>query len=112
MNTQSTKTKIRKGDTVRVLRGKDRGKKGKVLAVLIKEARVVVEGLNMMKKHVKARRANEKGQRVSVAAPLRMANVQIVCPQCKKGTRVAMNTQDGKGVRVCKHCQSPLTSAA
>lgn len=106
-----TKMKIRTGDTVRVLRGKDRGKKAKVLATLPADQKVLVEGVNMMKKHVKARKSNEKGQRVSVAAPLRVANVQLVCPQCKKGTRVKMSTQDGKATRMCKKCQSIITNA-
>ena len=104
----SKKLKIKKGDTVRILRGKDRGKKGKVVAVVPLEERLVVEGLNMVKRHVKARRSNEKGQRVEVAAPVRIANVQLICPQCKKGTRVGITRADGKAVRVCKQCKANI----
>lgn len=102
------KVKIRKHDTVRVLRGKDRGKSGKVLAVLPVARRVMVEGVNMVYKHVRAKGPQQKGQRVSVAAPLPVANVQLVCPQCKKGTRVKISREGGVRVRSCVHCQSPI----
>ncbi len=102
--------KIRKNDTVRVLRGKDRGKSGKVLAVLPSVGRVMVEGINIVYKHVKARGPQQKGQRVSVAAPLPVANVQLVCPQCKKGTRVKISREGGDRVRVCKQCGAPISN--
>lgn len=105
----ATKLKIKKGDTVRVLRGKDRGKSGKVLAAFPQTGKLMVEGINMVKKHVRARRAGEKGQRVTVAAPVTVANVQVVCPQCKKGTRVGIRREGDSLVRVCKHCNSPLS---
>lgn len=104
----ATLPKIKRNDTVRVLRGKDAGKRGKVLAVLPQEERVVVEGLNMVKKHVKARRGGQKGQRVSIAAPLRIANVQLICTQCKKGTRVGITRENGVRQRVCKHCKATI----
>ena len=100
--------KIKINDTVRVLRGKDAGKKGKVLAVLPFEETAVVEGLNMVKKHVKAKSGGQKGQRVSIAAPLRLANIQLVCTQCKKGTRVGITRENGVRARVCKHCNSVI----
>lgn len=101
---QSTKHKLRikTGDTVRVLRGRDRGKQAKVLAALPKEGRLLVEGINMVFRHVRPRRAGEKGQRVQVAAAMNVANVQLVCPHCKKGTRV------GRRLRVCKQCQTVI----
>ncbi|HLC48782.1 MAG TPA: 50S ribosomal protein L24 [Candidatus Andersenbacteria bacterium] len=98
--------KIKQGDTVRILRGKDAGKKGKVMAVLPKLETLVVEGLNMVKKHVKAKSGGQKGQRVSIAAPLRVANVQLVCTQCKKGTRVGISRENGVRSRMCKHCKA------
>lgn len=107
--TQLPKIRVRRGDTVRVLLGKDRGKRGKVLAVLPRMQRVIVEGINMRFKHVRARRAGERGQRVQVAAPLTISNVQVVCPACKKGTRVGMQREaDGTAVRVCKKCGAAL----
>lgn len=103
---QNTKLRIKTGDTVRVLRGKDRGKQAKILAALPAEGRVLVEGVNMVFRHVRPRRAGEKGQRVQVAAPVPVGNVQLVCPQCKKGTRVGLRREAGKRLRVCKNCES------
>lgn len=107
-NKQSIRSKprIRKGDTVSVLLGKDRGKKGAVMAVLpqAEKSRVIVEGINMVMKHVRPKRSGEKGQRVSVAAPMDISNVQLICPACKKKTRVALETANGKKSRKCKKC--------
>lgn len=76
------------------------------MVVLPKEARVLVEGVNMVFRHVRPKRAGEKGQRVQVAAPVNVANVQLVCPQCKKATRVGLRREDGKRLRMCKQCGS------
>ncbi|MEX1112194.1 MAG: 50S ribosomal protein L24 [Candidatus Andersenbacteria bacterium] len=94
--------KIKQGDTVRILTGKDRGKKGKVMAVLPLRDRVVVEGINMVKKHVRARKAGAKGQRVSVAAPIHVSNVQLIDPQTKKGTRIRITRENNKRQRVAR----------
>jgi len=102
--------RIRRGDTVRVLLGKDRGKKAEVLAVFPRQGRVMVEGVNMVQKHVRARRAGEKGQRVSVSAPLPISNVQLVCPSCKKGTRVGIKREGDGRERFCKKCESVIES--
>jgi large subunit ribosomal protein L24 len=112
MNTLSapTRLKVRRGDTVVLLRGRDRGKQGKIMATLPREGRLIVEGLNMVKKHVKPRRSNEKGQRVSIAAPIQVGNVQVVCPQCNKATRVAIRRgANGERERACKHCSSVMS---
>ncbi len=109
--TQQVKMTIRRGDTVRILRGKDRGKKARVLATLPQVGRILVEGVNMVKKHVRPKRAGEKGQRVVVAAPLNIASVQLVCPACGKGTRVLRRrTAEGALERVCKKCQEVIPS--
>ena len=102
------KQKIRKGDMVRVLTGKDRGKSGKVMAVLASENRVLVEAVNMVKKHVRPKRAGEKGQRVSVAAPVDISNVQLICPACKKSTRVVIRREGESRTRTCRHCQGVI----
>ncbi len=103
------KIKIRRGDNVRVLRGKDRGKTARVMAVLPKIQRVVVEGVNLVKKHVRPKRAGEKGQRVAIAAAIPVSNVQLVCPDCKKSTRVGMRRlTDGTFERLCKHCEAVI----
>lgn len=106
-----TKMKIRRGDTVRIIRGKDRGKKGKVISTLPKEGRLIVEGANVVHKHVRARRTGESGQRVEIPAPLRIDNVQLVCPECKKGTRVKIVREGDKRERVCKNCDAVITNA-
>lgn len=108
LETQNTKPRIKRGDTVMVLLGRDRGKKGKVMAVLAADQRVVVEGTNMVKKHVRARRQGEKGQRVSVAAPLHISNVKLICPQCKKAARVGITREGDMRQRVCKSCNEVI----
>ncbi len=99
---------VKKGDTVVVLSGKDKGKQGKVLSTVPSEAKVVVEGINMVTCHVKARRQGEESSIVKREAPLYASKVQVVCPKCKKGTRVAHKIADGKKSRVCKHCGAEL----
>lgn len=103
-----SKPKIKSGDTVLVTRGRDKGKKGKVLSVIPKEGRLIVEGTNMVFKHVRPRRAGEKGQRVQIAAPLRISNVMLVCPQCKKAARVGIKREGNVRERVCKQCDKTI----
>ena len=99
---------VKKGDTVVVLSGKDKGKQGKVLGTVPSEDKVVVEGVNMVTCHVKPRRQGETGGIVSREAALYASKVQVVCPKCKKGTRVAHKIENGKKTRVCKHCGAEL----
>lgn len=108
---KNPKLKIRKGDTVRVLRGKDRGKKGRVVAVLPQEGRVIVDGINLVKKHIRPRRAGEKGQRVSIAAPMHISSVQVVCPSCQKGTRVGVARENGVRQRLCRKCEALIPNS-
>ena len=99
---------VKKGDTVVVLSGKDKGKQGKVLGTVPAEDKVVVEGVNMVTCHVKPRRQGEQGGIVEREAALYASKVQVVCPKCKKGTRVAHKIENGKKSRVCKHCGAEL----
>ena len=99
---------IKKGDTVVVLSGKDKGKKGKVQSTVPSESKVVVEGVNMVTCHTKPRRQGEEGGIVRREAALYASKVQVVCPKCSTGTRVAHKIEDGKKVRVCKHCGASL----
>ena len=99
---------IKKNDTVVVLSGKDRGKKGKVLGTVPADAKVVVEGINMVTCHVKPRRQGEEGGIMKREAAIYASKVQVVCPKCDKGTRVAMEIKGDKKVRVCKHCGAEL----
>lgn len=99
---------IKKGDTVVVLSGKDRGKQGKVMGSVPKTSKVVVEGINMVTCHVKPRKQGETGGIVKREAAIASSKVQVVCPKCSKGTRVAHKIENGKSVRVCKHCGAEL----
>lgn len=94
--------KIKQGDNVIIISGKDKGKKGKVLSIFRNEGRVVVEGANMKKKHQKPRSGGKKGQIIDIAAPLHISNVQLVDPKTDKGVRVGFQVQKGKKVRVSK----------
>lgn len=102
------KLKIKKGDMVQVQAGKDKGKKGKVLSVFPSAARLVVEGVNIRTKHVKARRQGEKGQSVQIPVSLHISNVQLVCPKCSKLTRIGYLEQGETKVRICKKCNAPV----
>ena len=100
---------VKKGDTVVVLSGKDKGKKGKVIAVLPKDGKVVVEKINMVSRHTKPRRQGEVGGIIEKEAPLYACKVQKVCPKCNKPTRPAHKMlADGKKVCVCKKCGAEI----
>jgi len=99
---------VKKGDTVVVLSGKDKGKQGKVQSTMPSEAKVVVEGVNMVTCHTKPRRQGEEGGIVRREAALYASKVQVVCPKCGKPTRVSHKIEDGKKKRVCKHCGAEL----
>jgi len=102
---------VRKGDNVKVLTGKDKGKTGKVLATDPKTGKVLVEGVNIATHHLKARSANQPGGRTKVEAPLDVSNVQIVCPSCGKSVRVRHQEIAGKNARVCAKCGASLDEA-
>jgi large subunit ribosomal protein L24 len=99
---------VKKGDTVVVRSGKDRGAKGKVLLTLPKDNRVLVEGVNRVKKHTKVtttQRGAQAGGIVTQEAPVHVSNVQVVCPNCSKPTRVGYRkNDDGRSVRTCRKC--------
>jgi large subunit ribosomal protein L24 len=97
---------LRKGDTVRVMRGKDRGKEGPIARVFPTRNRVTVQGVNMYAKHVRAKNQGETGQKVDVPRAVALANVMAVCPSCKKPTRIGHRMEGDKKVRVCKHCNA------
>lgn len=88
-----------------VVAGRDKGKQGTVLKALPQSARVVVDGVNVRAKHVKAKKTGEKGQTVRIPFALSVANVMVVCPQCKKPSRVGFRLEGGKKYRVCKKCK-------
>lgn len=102
--------KIKKGDKVKILAGKDSGKTGKVLQVFPKEGRVSVEGLNILIKHLRPQKRGEKGQRIEFPGLINISNTLLVCPKCGKTTRVSYKMGDGadgskaRKFRVCKKC--------
>lgn len=100
--------KIKKGDNIKVLSGKDRGKTGKVSRVLSKDGKVLVDGLNLVKKHVRPKKQGEKGQRVSVPAAIDASNLMLICPKCSKPTRVAYKQGEKNKYRICKKCKSEI----
>jgi large subunit ribosomal protein L24 len=101
--------KIKKGDRVRVLTGKDRGKEGEVMRAIPDAGKVIVDGVNVAKKHQRPTRATMQGGIIDKDMPIPVANVALVCPSCKKATRVGYKFQtDGTKVRVCKKCGGEL----
>ena len=103
------KVHVKTGDTVVVLSGKDKGKKGKVLAVSPKEGKVVVEKINIVSKHVKPRRMGEPGGIIKAEGAMYASKVQVICPRCKKPTRVGHKIyEDGTKSRICVKCGEAL----
>jgi large subunit ribosomal protein L24 len=100
--------KIKKGDNVIMLSGKDRGKTGKVGKVDQKESKLVVEGLNMVKKTMRAKSQNQKGQLVSKERYVSVSAVAIVCKSCGKPTRIGYKVNGESKTRICKKCQAEL----
>lgn len=96
--------KIKKGHTVLIISGKDRGKKGKVLRTLPKKRRVVIEGVSLIKKHQKAKKTGEKGQIVEMPAPIDVSNVKIICSKCTKAARIGYKVIEKRKYLVCKKC--------
>lgn len=100
--------KIKINDRVKVIAGRDQGKSGKVLRALPQKGKLVVEGLNTVKKHVKAGQ-DKKGQRISVSMPIDISNTMLVCPKCGKDTRVGYQLlENGEKHRVCKKCKQMI----
>ena len=103
------KVHVKTGDTVVVLSGKDKGKKGKVLAVSPKECKVIVEKINIVSKHIKPRRMGEPGGIIKAEGAMYASKVQVVCPRCKKPTRVGHKIyEDGTKSRICVKCGEAL----
>ncbi|MGM0439234.1 MAG: 50S ribosomal protein L24 [Patescibacteria group bacterium] len=97
--------KIKKDDKVAIIAGKDKGKTGKVMHAFPKDKQVIVEGLNLMKKHVKPRKQGESGQIIEFPAPMDVSNVKLICPKCGETTRVGIEREGKNKKRVCKKCK-------
>ena len=100
--------KVKKGDTIVVMRGKDRGKSGKILQVLPEDRAVVAQSLNMRKVHMRPRKQGEKGQIISKESPLDVSNVMLLCPKCSKPARVGYQVLNNSKSRVCKKCNATI----
>ena len=101
--------KIKKNDTVLVIAGKDRGKKGKVRKALPRKGQLIVEGVNMIKRHSRARREARQAGIIELEAPLDASNVMLICNKCNKPARVGYRfLDDGKKARICRSCDEVL----
>jgi len=100
--------KFKKGDSVLIIAGKDKGRTGKIIKAIPKELKVLVEGINLKKKHVRPKRQGEKGQVVEIPAALDISNVKIVCPKCGKATRVGYTIEKDVKNRICKKCKQTI----
>lgn len=102
--------KIKKGDTVKIIAGKDRGKSGKVVQVFPKLSRVSVAGINISYKHLRSQRRGQTGQKIEFPSPLFLANVALVCPHCGLSTRVAYarEGEKSKKTRLCRKCKAAI----
>ncbi len=99
---------IKKDDTVIVISGDDKGKKGKVIAVSPEEGKAIVEGVNTQKKHMKPRKQGEAGGIIDVDGAIYTDKLQVFCSKCGKGVRTGYKTEDGKKIRVCKKCGNEI----
>lgn len=100
--------KIKKGDTVQVLAGNDKGKKGEVLQVLPKVEKVIVKGVNVRKKHTKPRKQGQEGGIIPVECPIHSAKLGVVCSKCNKPVKVGYKIEKENKVRVCRKCGAEL----
>lgn len=96
--------KLKKGDTIGIIKGKDRGKTGKILRIFSGINKVLIEGINMKKRHMRPRKTGQKGEVIMIAHPLAIANVMLVCKHCGKKTRVGSRISGTQKVRICKKC--------
>ena len=102
--------KLRKGDTVLITSGKDSGREGKIALVLPKESKIIVEGVNKYKKHIKPRGKGQAGSIQDRERPIQVANVALMCPKCKQATRLGYKvTREGKKVRICRKCEEEIS---
>ena len=100
--------KIIKADKVKIIYGKDKGREGKIDRVYKKQNKVLIEGINIYKKHIKKSEQTPQGGVVEVPRPLDASKVAVICPKCSKPTRIAIKREKGKKLRICKKCKSVI----
>lgn len=100
--------KIHKGDTIQIISGKDRGKSGQVASIDYQKNTLMVNGLNVFKKHQKPKKQGEKGEVVNISRPLFLSKVMLMCPNCKEATRVEFKIEEKVKNRICKSCKGVI----
>ncbi|MDF1497809.1 MAG: 50S ribosomal protein L24 [Patescibacteria group bacterium] len=101
--------KIKSNDKVKLITGKDKGKEGKVTKVFSVDGKIIVEGVNLVKRHIKSRKQGDQGQKITVASPINISNVALICPKCNKQTRVGyLLIENGEKHRICKKCKQDI----
>ena len=100
--------KIKKGDTVLIISGKNRGKKAKVLESFPKQGKISVESVNIVKKHRRPKTEKEKGQVIEIIKPVDVSNVKLICPKCSVASRVGYRLTEKGKYRICKKCQQEI----
>ena len=100
--------KIKKGDTVQILSGNDKGKTGEVLETIPKTNRIIVKGINIRKKHIKPKKQGEEGGIIPLECSIHSSKANVVCPKCNKATRISMKKEDNRKIRVCKKCGATI----
>lgn len=99
---------VRKGDTIKIIVGKDRGKTGKILRIYPKLSKILVEGVNVYKKHSRPKRQGEKGEVIQINRPLHVSNVMLFCSHCNKPVRVGYSQEKEIKKRICKKCKQEI----
>ena len=106
------KVRIKKGDTVKVIKGKDSGKSGVVESVIVSNSKIIVKGINMFKKHVKPSQKYPSGGIIDLNKAISISNVLLVCPNCGKNTRIEHSLEKDTKVRICKKCKKSVELGA
>lgn len=100
--------KIQKGDKIIIITGKDRGKTGKVEKTYPAKQMILIEGVNIFKKHIKPTKRNPQGGIIDVVKPLKLSNVMLICPHCSKATRIGIKNTDKGKIRICRRCHESV----
>lgn len=100
--------KIKKGDQIKIIAGKDKGKSGKVIHSFPAENKIVAEGLNLMKKNMRPKKEGEKGQIVQIPRKINISKVMLVCPKCEKDSRIGYKVTNENKFRICKKCKAEI----
>lgn len=107
----ATRLRLKRGDTVQIISGRDKGTQGEVIRVLPRRDKIVVQGVNVRKKHQRQIQAGGRTMNpgiIQFEAPLNVSNVMLVCPKCNEPTRVGVRREDGEAIRYCKHCEAEI----